>query len=245
MSHLHRFVIPPQTPEHAPLTLEGEEAHHALRVVRVQAGDRIALMDGTGREILGRVTHCHRRSLEIAPEQVRQLPPPRPRLTVAMGWLHRAAPVEFAIRHGTEIGVDRFVFFRAHHSERAPQPGEKWARIAAEACKQSGRLWFPQFTVLQDLNAVLAEAAGPLLLASREGGPVPHEALAEVDSLTLIIGPEGDFSPEEQAAARAAGALSLRLTDTVLRSEVAAVAGAVLLLAATRTPRSTAGGGVH
>lgn len=235
MPHLHRFIIPTQTPDDAPILLEGEEAHHALRVARVQTNDAVALIDGAGREILGHVTRCDRHSLEISPDRVRRIPRPLPQLSLALGWLHRAAPIEFAIRHGTEVGVDRFLFFRAQHSERAPQPSAKWARIAAEACKQCGRLWFPHFETMNDLDAVLA-ADGPILLACTDGMALPQAALADAQHLTLIIGPEGDFSPRERAAAQAAGALPLRLTETTLRSEVAAVAGAVLLLACARAP---------
>ncbi len=229
MPHLHRFHVPPGTPGDRPVCLSPEEAHHAARVVRVREGDTVALFDGGGREILGTVVTCSKQEVVVSPQSERQETAPTPALTLALAWLHRDKPVEFAIRHGCALGVTRFVFYRAVRSERPPKVQEKWTRLAVESCKQCGRLWLPTFEVAAAMEDVLAEAGGAALVATADREATPWSAVANAETLTLVIGPEGDFSTEELDAAEAAGARFVSLGATVYRAEVAAVVGCTVI----------------
>ncbi len=230
MAHVYRFHIDPETANQSPIQLEGAEAHHALHVVRVQIGDAVTCFDGTGTEIAGTVASLERASLKINPEHVTHVPEPAIRLTLALGWLHREKAVEELIKRATELGVTRFAFFRADHSERPPKPSDKWTRWAIESCKQCGRSWLPAFAVLDDLAAVLDEAGGAAVIATQHRAPTPlHEALQERPA-TLLVGPEGDFSDEELALADTRGVRPVSLGEATFRSEVAASTLAALVL---------------
>ncbi len=230
MGHMHRFYIPPETPNGPEVVVSGPEAHHALRVARLHAGDSVFLFDGRGREIDGVVATTARDQMVVSIKELRRVPPPGRRLTLSQAWLHQGKALDFVIQHGTEVGVARFLFFRAEHSEREPRQDAKWLRIAIEACKQCGRAWLPTFDIARDLGAVLETATGTVLIATRESEPVPFSQFPHGDEVTLLIGPEGDFSDAELRLAREREAIPVSLGRATYRSEVAAVLGAALAL---------------
>jgi len=235
MSHVHRFHISPESVTGCEIPLPFEEAHHALHVVRVKAGDRVVLFDGQGREIEGLVSRATHREVVIAPETERRIPPPAVKLTLLQAWLLREKSIEYLIQHGTEIGISHFCFFRGKYSEKAPRPNPKWLQYAIEACKQCGRAWLPTFEVASDLEAALNLVRGPLLLAAQSLPPIPiSQALRESrktsEIVTLLVGPEGDFAPEELQLASDNGAVPISLGSATYRSEVAATLAATLIL---------------
>ncbi|HNR33374.1 MAG TPA: RsmE family RNA methyltransferase [Candidatus Hydrogenedentes bacterium] len=229
MPHLHRFYVPADTPGAGEVALPPEEARHALKVLRLRVGDRVALLDGQGRELVGAVARMDRRDVVVAVEEERRAPRPAPAVTLAQAWLHQDKAVELLVRIGTELGVDRFLFFRADRSERAPRVNPKWDRIGVEACKQCGRLWLPEFVVAPSLAEVLRDASGDLIVAAIEGPPVPLARALSGAEVTLLIGPEGDFTPEEIRAALERGARPISLGTTTFRAETAAIVAATLV----------------
>jgi len=235
MSHVHRFYIFPEPVTGSEIPLPPEEAHHALHVVRVKAGDRVVLFDGQGREIEGLVSRATHREVVIAPETERRIPAPSVRVALFQAWLLREKSIEYLIQHGTEIGISHFCFFRGKHSGKAPRPNAKWLRYAIEACKQCGRAWLPAFEIASDLEAALDLVRGPLLLATQSLPPIPiSQALRESRKTsaiaTLLVGPEGDFAPEELQLASDNGAIPISLGSATYRSEVAATLAASLIL---------------
>jgi len=230
MAHVHRFYIPPETPETEEVVLTDVEAHHALHVVRVQTGDEVVLFDGAGREIRGVVRRAARHEVRVEAHEDRRLPWPAKAVTIVQGWLHRREGLEYLVRRGTELGVRRFVFFRAVRSEREPRLDGKWRRIAVEACKQCGRLWVPSFTRIDDLDEALDYIEGHILILTRDLEPEPLRDAVRGDAMTVLAGPEGDFAPEELELAQDRGATPVSLGPATYRSEVAATLAAGLVL---------------
>lgn len=229
MPHLHRFYIPEESTSSGEVILSADESHHAIKVVRLRVGDEVALFDGQGHDIRGRVARMDRREVAVQIEEVHDQPRPAPSLTLAQAWLHQEKSIEFIIRHGTEIGVARFVFFRAERSERAPRINDKWLKLAIEACKQCGRFWLPGFVCVANLEGALDTACGDILFASMDVPAVPlAEAVCGRDT-TLVVGPEGDFTDPETHMALERGAKPISLGAATLRSEMAAVIGATLV----------------
>lgn len=229
MPHLHRFFVTRETPGTGRIALPPEEAHHAVRVLRLRMGDRVALLDGHGREILATVAEVGKREVVVEATGLRSATPPSPTLSLATGMLQSDKAIEFLIRHGTEVGVDRFVFFRAERSEKAPRLKDKWDRIAVEVCKQSGRLWLPRFMVVANLGEALCAAAGVRILAALETEAGQWQAAVRAADTSVFVGPEGDFSAEETRTILESGALAMSLGESTFRSEVAAVVAAAIL----------------
>ncbi|HUW59796.1 MAG TPA: RsmE family RNA methyltransferase [Candidatus Bathyarchaeia archaeon] len=223
------MYIPQDTAATGEIVVGGDEAHHALHVVRVRPGDPVALFDGHGREISGEVVTAGKREVVVQALEERVLPPPPRRLTLLQAWLHRDKALDFIVQHGTELGVARFVFFRAQRSERKPVHSDKWTRTAIEACKQCGRIWLPEFILADGIEEAVRNAAAPVLLATKDLHAAPLRTALGGGSVALMVGPEGDFTDEEIAAALEAGVTPICLGAATYRSEMAAIAGATLI----------------
>ncbi|NIA14158.1 MAG: RsmE family RNA methyltransferase [Nitrospiraceae bacterium] len=230
MSHVYRFHISADTDTSDTISLTESEAHHALHVVRIQVGDAVVLFDGQGREIDGLVERATKREVFVSPTGERHTPCPEPRVVLAQAWLHREKSVEELVRKGTELGVSRFVFFRAKHSERKPRMNEKWRRTSIEVCKQCGRNWLPAFSILDDLEDVLELVPGRFLVAAKDAAPTPLRNCVGEEDVVIAVGPEGDFTDSELCLLAAHDAAPISLGDATYRSEAAAALATSLVL---------------
>ena len=230
MRHVFRFHIAPGHEAHDEVALSGDEAHHALHVARVSTGDTVTLFDGEGLEISGVVSGATRREVLVRSVERRHVPRPANRLTILQAFLHRDKSTDFLIQRVTELGVARICFFRARRSDKEPRMSAKWHRIAVEACKQCGRSWLPAFEIAPDLETALASVRGTLAIATADLEPAPLRQAVAPPEMTLLVGPEGDFAPEELDLARGHGAIPISLGTVTYRSEVAASLAASLIL---------------
>jgi 16S rRNA (uracil1498-N3)-methyltransferase len=155
--------------------------------------------------------------------------------------LIKGKAMDFLVQKATELGMaclSPLVTERAVvrvTSEEAESRVADWIRTAVEACKQCGNPWLPSMEPPSTLSAFLGRrGAGLLLVASLRGDARPVRAVlggesAPVDGVTLVLGPEGDFAPDEEEALRAAGAQPISLGPLVLRAETAAIAGLAVI----------------
>ncbi|MCD4534514.1 16S rRNA (uracil(1498)-N(3))-methyltransferase [Nocardioides sp. cx-169] len=227
----------------ATVTVEGDEAHHAVAVRRTRVGERVVITDGRGRSVTGSVAETGKRLLSVTAEVVHDLPEPSPSLVVVQA-LPKGDRGELAVEVLTEVGVDRVVPWAASRSvavwkgERAAKSLSRWRATAREAAKQSRRVWHPVVTELATTADVAALVAGvDLAVVLHEDAAVPLAGLEFPLSGTVlvVVGPEGGLSDDEVAAFVHAGAVSVRLGAEVLRTSTAGVAACAALLA--RTPR--------
>jgi 16S rRNA (uracil1498-N3)-methyltransferase len=230
MPQLHRFYVPDLTQHRDPVGLPDEELHHALHVVRVKAGETVRVFDGAGLYADATVTAVNKRDLQLALGPLHRDPEPATRLTLAQAWLNHAHAAETIIRRGTELGVEQFIFFRAEHSEKSPKPSDKWTRMAIESCKQCGRHRLPTFHTAKSVDEVIATWPACVILATQSVEPKPLGAvIGDCRDVTLIIGPEGDFTARELATVLESGAHPLSLGPLTLRAEVAAATAITLV----------------
>jgi 16S rRNA (uracil1498-N3)-methyltransferase len=221
----------------------GDEAHHAVAVRRLRVGERVVLTDGRGAAVAGTVATTGKRVFTVEVEEVRRAPRPDPELVVVQA-LPKGDRGELAVEVLTEVGVARIVPWAASRSvavwrgERVAKGLAKWRATAREAGKQARRSWAAE---VADLATTVDVAA---LVATADLAVVLHEeassALADLDvpgsgTVVVVVGPEGGLTDEEVATLVAAGAVSVRLGDEVLRTSTAGVVACAALLA--RTPR--------
>jgi 16S rRNA (uracil1498-N3)-methyltransferase len=212
-----------------PVLLQGPEAHHLRVVCRLRPGDAVCLFNGDGREYPARVTSLDRRGVVLEVEAVAA--PARElgfRLEVAAP-LPRGDRAQFLLEKLTEIGATDFIPLSTARS--VVHPGEtrldKLGRYVIEASKQCGR------NVLLRVGAVTpwaeycrrADLPRRRLLGHPGGAALPA---GPADDTALAVGPEGGFTDEEVALARAAGWLAVGLGPRVLRVETAALVLAAL-----------------
>lgn len=225
----------------AVVSLEGDEAHHAVAVRRMRVGEQLVLTDGAGTSVTAEVVGTGKRALTATVLEVRRVPAPQPAVVVVQA-LPKGDRGELAVEMLTEIGVARVVPWAAARSvavwkgERAAKSLTRWRTTAREAAKQSRRSWFPEVGELastEDVVALIAAASLAVVLHEEAAVPLAALGVPEDGPLVIVVGPEGGLTADEVAAFVAAGAESVRLGAEVLRTSTAGVAAVAALLART------------
>jgi 16S rRNA (uracil1498-N3)-methyltransferase len=236
---LHRFYLPPAHCQGSELILSEAEAHHALHVLRVAPGQRVAVLDGEGHEHHCEVRATDRRTVTLRLLQRNTLPPLPYQVTLLQA-IPKGKTMDLIVQKATELGVYRIVPLL---SERialrlteavAAAKTEKWRATAIEAVKQCGSAWLPRVEApiaIRDFLAVGERLDLSLIASLQPGSRHPRERfqthLAESGgppkSLGVWVGPEGDFTPAEIHAITASGALPVSLGQLILRTETAAI----------------------
>ena len=231
---MQEFPTPPTVGEVIELT--GDEGRHAVSVKRTSVGEQIELVDGHGTRAVITVTGVSGKDRLVGVvDCVASEPTPRPTVTVVQA-LPKAARSELTVDLLTQAGADVIVPWQAGRSvanwgKKQDKGLAKWRAAARAAAKQSRRSRIPEITPVGDQAAVAALIqAAPLALMLHEDatGKITDQPVAQVDSVVLIIGPEGGISPAELDAFTTAGAHPVRLGPEVLRT---ASAGMVALAA--------------
>lgn len=221
------------------------EAHHLRDVLRARVGDEVRLLDGRGSARAARVAALSRR--EALVERlggVLSLPPPPARVTLFQ-CIAKPARMDWLLEKAVELGVSRIVPILSARVVARVRPGEtpdRWRRILDAALCQCGGGWATGLAPAVDWPGALAqmnELGGPVFVGSLAAGaqPVGDALLARRDALRSgpvgwLVGPEGDFAPEELASALALpNAVPVTLGPNVLRVETAALCGVSATLA--------------
>lgn len=231
-----------QLPPVGPAVLDGPEGRHAALVRRLGPGETLLLADGVGGRALCVVVAADRDSLRLDVRDIERVPRPSPAVTVVQA-LPKGDRGEAAVEMMTEAGVDMIVPWQASRAvtrwkeARGDKALARWRSIAREAAKQSRRLWLPEVADLASTPAVQK------LLSSVDAAFVLHEEAVEplavtplptpVASMALVVGPEGGIAPDELEGFVAAGAVPVRLGQTVLRTSTAGVAALSVVNART------------
>lgn len=217
-------------------SLDEEESRHCVRVLRLGRGDSIHLTDGRGNLYRCQITdddprRCTVRVVSVE-TQVGELPY---RLVLAVAPTKNADRFEWLLEKATEVGVTAFLPLETDHSERRvfkPLRGEK---VITAAMKQSLKAYRPDLHPLTPFReAVSAPFEGRKLIAhcdaprSPKGKAYLPATLRRGEAAMVLIGPEGDFSPEEIHFALAHGCEEITLGPQRLRTETAGLVAAVM-----------------
>jgi 16S rRNA (uracil1498-N3)-methyltransferase len=221
-----RFHLPPESWQSAALT--GDEAKHLSQVLRIRAGETITVFDGCGKRAEASVLTVSRDHVSLKIGEAITTALPRPVITLAQA-IPKGKNMDLIVQKAVELGIARIHPLVTKNT--IVQPGEgksdKWRRNALEACKQCGQDTLPEIADPLPFAHWLASqpAANLQIIASLAPGAKPlRETLhahPATTTATLLVGPEGDFTPEETAAAIEAGFLPVSLGDIVLRVETA------------------------
>jgi 16S rRNA (uracil1498-N3)-methyltransferase len=225
------------------LRLPAAAARH-VQVLRLQPGEGITLFDGRGGEWSAEVVSMGRQHVDvrvIGHDPVERELPVNVTLVATMPANDR---FDWLVEKATELGATAIEPVQTGRSvlrlsgERAERKQAHWQAVAVAAAEQSGRTRVPRVGPIRTLTALLTDPAGTLdtgappkgwlLLSLAEARPLAerlHDGMAaRITQWTLFSGPEGGFTPEEEAALRGQGALPTTLGPRVLRAETAPLA---------------------
>ena len=229
---LSRFFID------APLALGEHElpeaqAHYIGRVLRMAAGHKVQLFDGSGQEYLGILLEVGKKRVSVTLDEQFAGQPDSP-LAIHLGQgLSRGERMDWAIQKATELGVSEITPLVSERcevrlkDERADKRMAHWRQVAVSACEQCGRSSVPVIHAPQALADWVTASHAELKLVLH---PVAEPLLshAKPASLAFLIGPEGGLSDAEVEQAKAAGFHAARLGPRVLGTETAPVVALAL-----------------
>jgi 16S rRNA (uracil1498-N3)-methyltransferase len=255
-----RFYDPALSPSLRELRLDGDEGRHLTRVLRLGAGDRVRVFDGRGLEVRAEIVTVEKaaalvRILELAPTA----PEPRVEVTVLQAVL-KGDGMDAVVRDATMMGVAviqpvltaRTVVTTKALGPQGASAIARWRRVAIASAKQCGRARIPEIEPPRALSAVLHDRAerAPVRLMLVEPSAAPSQALDVLPSsqavesngsprVSLLVGPEGGWTPAEVEEATAVGWTPWSLGPLTLRADAAALVAVAALGYAIQRQRSS------
>lgn len=217
--------------------LPADEASHAVRVLRMKPGDEMVLMDGVGTFFKAEVAvasphHCVYRVVEEMP----QLPQWHGRYHIAMAPTKLMDRTEWMLEKVTEIGVDEVSLLNCDNSERRVAKPARLEKILVSAMKQSRKAWKPVLNDMAAFRKFVSEPRGGMKFIAHCYEEIPRTYLYDElcgrdvsETVTVLIGPEGDFTPDEVRMAVDAGYVPVHLGQSRLRTETAAMVAVMMM----------------
>lgn len=236
---MHRFYVPPAHCGADVIHLGETEAHHALRVLRLQVGEPVIVLDGAGHTFACAVRETTKRTVALAVRE-KNFTPPLPCQITLLQAIPKAKAMDYIVQKATELGAARIVPIISERvvvqldEREAIAKAEKLQPVAIEAIKQCGSPWLTKIETPIALKSFLARGEQfelPLVASLQEDRQSPREFIRQFHaqqqrrptSAGVWIGPEGDFTPAEMELLRASGAGPITLGPLVLRSDTAAI----------------------
>ncbi len=238
---MHRFFIDGSEIVKGHVQITGEDAHHIQKVLRLRQGDDLVLCDGAGWDYQAVLESMDKhallcRVLDKSPSQGE----PKVHVTLYQG-LPKGAKMELIIQKCVELGIYALVPIATERAvvkldqRDSERKTVRWQRIAEEAAKQSARGLIPEIYPAMEFKKACSEdtSAVKLLLWEGEREHSLRSVLSsqgKVDTISVLIGPEGGLTQEETEYAAGHGFLSVTVGPRVLRTETAgfAVLSAIL-----------------
>lgn len=235
-----KFFVPKKSIENNIAKIEGKDAFHIARSLRMAVGDNIYVSDGEGHDYLAALTDikddiC---TAEILSEG--DSAEPKMNITLYMAY-PKGDKLETVIQKAVELGVTRIVPFESSRCIKRPKAdkvikqGERLSKIAEEAAKQSGRGIIPEVALPLSYSEMLEDAKSSALrlICYEKESDLSVKVLLSggmPESIAIIVGCEGGFSPEEVEEAVNLGCHSVTLGKRILRCETAPLAVLSMIL---------------
>ena len=216
-------------------TLNDEESKHCVRVLRLGVGDELHITDGKGNLYRCRIVeaHQHHCTVEVIETFAEHEKLPYS-LTMAVAPTKNIDRYEWFLEKATEVGVSRFIPIECDHSERRTIKYDRELRVITSAVKQSLKAYHPTLDGLTPVKRIITTPfEGQKFIAHCDSSFPDRAFLPSVakksENILILIGPEGDFSPEEIKFALENGFQPISLGNQRLRTETAAVVATVMV----------------
>jgi len=212
-------------------TLPAEESRHAVKVLRLRAGDVLEITDGKGALYEARISTPDSSKCGFTIVQTKTSPPRPFRIHLAVAPTKNTDRIEWLVEKATEIGVDEISLIECKNSERRSMKTERLEKLAVSAMKQSRQVWLPKINPMAPLKSIAFDKAAQKFIAYVDtSNPLSlKDAARKGSSYCALIGPEGDFDLEELRMALDHGFQKVSLGPNRLRTETAALVACLTL----------------
>jgi len=225
--NLTRSFVDQEFSLHKKLILENSSSHHLIKVLRKKEGDQIVLFDGKGNSCLGVISKIHRSEVQLDVIEIFEKSL-RSGIEINLGQsLIKNDPFNLTIQKATELGVTSFHPLITERSDlkikMTRNRSLRWNLIARGACEQCGENWLPiiEDPIKLDRWAANVESKIKIVLYPNSDNKISD--LKYKDSVSIAIGPEGDFSDYEVDSLTEKGFIPVSIGKRILRAETAAI----------------------
>ena len=223
---MRRFYIDPENIDETSAILTGSEAHHLCVVLRLGTGEKIELFDGTGAIYKAVVRDVGKKEVLLQTISKKMPAECGPAVHFAQALL-KGKKMDFLIQKATELGINAIHPFTSQHCAAQPShdKSKRWEKISLEACKQSGRPKPLACYPACDLSQVLTRSnphKTKIIFWERAKERLDRVLITPVQSVFVLIGPEGGFSDDEVDSALRQNFQPVSLGKRILRAETAA-----------------------
>jgi 16S rRNA (uracil1498-N3)-methyltransferase len=210
------------------ILLSKEESQHAIRVLRLKPGDEIEVLDGIGNRYHTSFAGELKKQCLLKVLSTEKVPARNTNLHVAIAPTKSVDRYEWFLEKATEFGIETITPIICNHSERKVVKMERSIKVLIAAMKQSRNAWLPELNVETSFNAFVKQPATTTeqrYIAHCYKTDLPHlKDEIEPGKITILIGPEGDFSENEVELAVKSGYKEISLGQSRLRTETAGIA---------------------
>jgi len=224
---MHLFYTPDITPQNEAWFLTEEESKHCTRVLRLEKGDEINLIDGKGGFYTATISDAHpKRVILHINSVVTEYGKRNHYLHIAVAPTKNLDRLEWFLEKATEIGIDEISLIITHRSERKEAKAERLNKIITSAIKQSLKAYHPILNEVTPYNKLINKPfSGQKFIAHCADGEKAEikDQLTPKGNYLVMIGPEGDFSEKEVIDALQNGFKPITLGESRLRTETAAL----------------------
>lgn len=207
--------------------LDEEESRHCLKALRLKEGDIVHLTDGKGNLCQGRIEKAGLKKCRITiEERLPSAPPKRWHIHIAMAPTKNIDRFEWFVEKATEIGIDEITPVFCDHSERKFMKTNRLEKVIVAALKQSQRTYKPRLNEPAGFSDLIdSPTTGQKFIACCDLSQKQEllKIYRKESDVTILIGPEGDFSPMEITQAQLKGFIPISLGNTRLRTETAGI----------------------
>ncbi len=225
------FYEPLVQPQTVPFELSEDTSKHCVQVLRMQEGEQLLLTNGHGSLFTATITSAHKKSALVQIVHEQHQPAPVRKTSIAISLLKNNSRFEWFLEKATEMGINSIIPLISARTEHQRFRFDRMQQIVISAMLQSKQAWLPTLTEPQRINDYIDQEDAPIKLIAHceEGDKQPLLHTHRASSTSIMIGPEGDFSPEEIKLAIQKGFLPVSLGQTRLRTETAGILAAAFL----------------
>lgn len=217
-------------PDLSTLQLPDDEAHHAMKVLRLQAGDEIEITDGMGLWALAKIKVITKTTCTFEILQKKFIGPRKFSIHLAIAPTKNIDRIEWMLEKCIELGIEKITLLSTQHSERRKVNLERLTKITTAAMKQSQQVWLPLLDETNFAELLQTEASQKFIAHVDSANPELLQKVAvPLGHYLILIGPEGDFSNDEVNQAMSYGFKKVSLGPTRLRTETAGLAACHIL----------------
>lgn len=235
MNSNSRYYLPSANWDLKQLVISGDEAHHAVRVLREKVGNIIEIFDGRGQAAEVKIISISKSEVQVEVLNLLSLDKPKCQIELCQS-IPKGSNMEWIIQKSVELGVSSIQPLLTQNTisraEQLEKKKLKWQRTAIEACKQCGQNFVPEVKeplyFKEWISSGVDLRANLQIVAALDSRALPIKEIVkksegEHHTASLLIGPEGDFSDEEYNALYDAGFSFASIGEIVLKVETASI----------------------